>query len=258
MTYPPHNAESADPWMNPQHILDHTAPEFSNAVYLHYADLNEFIKQQAAETANQPACVILDYGAGASPYKPYFSHADYRRADINPAPYLHYVIQPDSTIPEKDAVFDVIISTQVAEHVVNPHVYFKECHRLLKPGGKLILTTHGIWQEHGCPYDFQRWTDEGLKRDLTAAGFEKLTLYKLTCGLRAALLFFTLTLYESDAPERFWPRCCFKAFRFSYSRILSLLHRLSDRWFAHEKIVQVGHDAKSARFYAVIAAIVTK
>ena len=258
MSHPANSGDVQDPWDNPQAILDHTQPKLSNAAYLHYADLNEFIKQQAAECAEIPSCVILDYGAGASPYKMYFPKADYRRADITETAYLDYTIKPDSTIPEQDATFDVILSTQVAEHVINPSVYFKECFRLLKPGGKLILTTHGIWQEHGSPYDFQRWTEEGLKRDLQPAGFKQIELFKLTCGVRAATLFFTLTLFQSRAPQSGFSRFCFKAFRLTYSKTFCQIHRLLDKWFPDDRIVVVKNAPNNPAFYAVIAAVAKK
>ena len=236
----------------------HTNPNYSNVAYLHYSDLNEFIKEQAATLSSVAKYTLLDYGAGASPYKKYFATADYRRADITPSTGLHYHIRPDSTVPEADETFDVIVSTQVAEHVSNPHVYFGECFRLLKPGGQLILTTHGIWEEHGSPYDFQRWTEEGLKRDLRAAGFKNFELFKLTCGLRAALFFFSMALYESRAPEGGFSRGCFKAFRFLYSRVLGSLYRFSDRWFSDERVVRIRENSTNPKFYIVIAAVVRK
>lgn len=37
--------------------------------------------------------------------------------------------------------FDAIISTEVIEHLENPRAVFREFHRLLRPGGRLLLTT---------------------------------------------------------------------------------------------------------------------
>lgn len=40
-----------------------------------------------------------------------------------------------------DGVFDSIISTEVIEHLENPRAIFREFFRLLKPSGKLLVTT---------------------------------------------------------------------------------------------------------------------
>ncbi len=243
-----------DPWDNPSHVKYKTCPTPAEAEYFHYADLNEFIQSHGSEQT----LVVLDYGAGASPYRKYFPNSDYRRADITGAPSLHYKIGADSTISESDETFDLILSTQVAEHVVNPDVYFRECFRLLKKGGRLILTTHGIWDEHGSPYDFQRWTDSGMRRDLERAGFRPPKTYKITCGIRAAILIFTRALYGTTPPEGRWQRFLFKSFRFSYSRILPAIHRLVDNWWRNEKIVTSPEESAPTTWYLVIAALAEK
>ena len=61
----------------------------------------------------------------------------------------------DSSIPAADGYFDVVLFTQVLEQVPDPAHYALECFRVLKPGGSLIITTHGLFEGHD---DFQRWT----------------------------------------------------------------------------------------------------
>jgi SAM-dependent methyltransferase len=255
MSNPASANKANDPWDSPGLVQSKIAPVPSHMDYPHLVDLNEFMKSHASAEA----LTILDYGAGASPYKVYFPNSDYRRADITDAPTLRYKIKPDSTIAEADETFDLIISTQVAEHVPNPEVYFKECFRLLKPGGKLILSTHGIWDQHGSPYDFQRWTDFGLIRDLKYAGFKQPDIYKLTCGMRAALLIFTRALFGATPPAPTLRRFCFKTFRWFYGKIIPSLYRLGDRWFPKDKIVKViAGGAPTPVWYIVIAAVARK
>jgi SAM-dependent methyltransferase len=78
-----------------------------------------------------------------------------------------------------------VLSTQVLEHVNCHNRYLLEANRLLKPGGILILSTHGSFYDHGCPWDFRRWTAEGLKLDIENAGFRVEIVSKLTTNGRA-------------------------------------------------------------------------
>jgi SAM-dependent methyltransferase len=44
-------------------------------------------------------------------------------------------------IPVADATFDTVISCETVEHVVDPAKAIREIHRVLRPGGRLLLTT---------------------------------------------------------------------------------------------------------------------
>jgi SAM-dependent methyltransferase len=50
-------------------------------------------------------------------------------------------------------------------------LYLGEARRVLKPGGSLLLSTHGSWFYHPHPGDYRRWTREGLQREVEAHGF---------------------------------------------------------------------------------------
>jgi SAM-dependent methyltransferase len=243
-----------DSWKNPEHIRLRTQPRIRDQEFFHFADLNTFIKQSGTDAE----ITVLDFGAGSSPYQIYFPKADYRKADVIELPGLHYLIRSDSTVPEADETFDLILSTQVAEHVGNTDVYFNECFRLLKPGGKLVLTTHGVWEEHGVPYDFQRWTEQGMRRDLRAAGFKQPEIYKLTCGFRALMFFFTRTYFTVRPPLPAPARLLFKAIRLVYSRLFPLIYRICDKYWPEERIVKAVEGTNTAPFYIVIAAIAEK
>lgn len=121
--------------------------------------------------AVSPGSRLLDYGCAERPYRSLFGPAiDYVGADLEGNATADVRLNGDGSVPLPDAQFDVILSTQVLEHVADPALYLSECHRLLKPGGTLVITTHGIMFYHPDPVDYWRWTSAGLGRILTSAG----------------------------------------------------------------------------------------
>ena len=70
------------------------------------------------------------------------------------------IVSDITAIPEPDASFDVVLCTEVLEHVPNPVVAFREFVRLLRPGGKMILTTPFCSLTHFAPFHFS----SGLSR----------------------------------------------------------------------------------------------
>ncbi|SRR6266581_7929880 len=59
-----------------------------------------------------------------------------------------------TAIPEQDAAFDAILCSEVLEHVPDPTKALDEFARLLKPGGKLILTAPFASLVHLAPYHY--------------------------------------------------------------------------------------------------------
>lgn len=74
-----------------------------------------------------------------------------------------------SVIP--DASYEVVLCTEVLEHLHTPSKALSEFHRILAPGGRLILTTRFIYPLHDVPGDYYRYTKYGLKHLVTQAGF---------------------------------------------------------------------------------------
>jgi ubiquinone/menaquinone biosynthesis C-methylase UbiE len=48
------------------------------------------------------------------------------------------------SLPFKADTFDFLISTELIEHVMYPRKFLNEVHRVLKPGGKMLLSTPNV------------------------------------------------------------------------------------------------------------------
>jgi SAM-dependent methyltransferase len=79
-------------------------------------------------------------------------------------------------IPVEDNTFDYIILTDVLEHLENPIDVLKECKRVLKANGTIVITMPFLNGVHADPYDFQRWTDIKHKRELELLKFENIDI----------------------------------------------------------------------------------
>ncbi|MEN3001829.1 MAG: class I SAM-dependent methyltransferase [Armatimonadota bacterium] len=108
---------------------------------------------------------ILDVGCGNKPYQDWFGHIrTYVGLDIYPGEKVDVVVQPTERWPFPDSSFDVVICTQVLEHVESLQHTLNEIMRVLRPGGVLIASFPFIYNEHGEPNDFRRFSAYGARQ----------------------------------------------------------------------------------------------
>ena len=176
------------------------SPSFVDPYYLHYSALaTSLVRARDAHLGT--GLRVLDVGCGDMPYYPLFAEiaADYVGTDVEPGPNVRYVCPLEElTIP--DASFDLVLCTQVLEHVVDPERALAEIARVLTPGGCAFVSTHGIWPFHPYPADRWRWTQQGLEQLVAAT--DGLELLELVPHRATASTFALLVNYYVDVVTR--------------------------------------------------------
>jgi len=119
---------------------------------------------------------LLDLGCGHKPfYNLYENKVEYAiGTDVPFSPHgveSTDVFSNGIKLPFKDASIDIVLSSEVMEHIPEPNLFLQEIYRVLSPNGLLIMTTPFLVPEHEAPYDFYRYTRYGLEYLLTTSGF---------------------------------------------------------------------------------------
>ena len=127
----------------------------------------------------------LDIGAQNGPYAVHFP----RRTALDIKRGMGVQIIGDAqSLGIADSSFEVVLCTEVLEHLPEPQRAIDEIFRVLAPGGQLLLTTRFLFPIHDAPHDYFRFTKYGLRHLLRR--FEILELEEETdaVGTLAVLL----------------------------------------------------------------------
>ena len=109
-----------------------------------------------------------------------------------------------SRFPFADESFDSIVASEVFEHVFNPDQFVSEVMRVLKPGGKVLLTMPFVWDEHEQPLDFARYSSFGIRFLLERQGLEIIELRKSTDDIRVIFQLLNCYLYTKTVTGNAW------------------------------------------------------
>lgn len=125
---------------------------------------------------------LLDLGCGRVPLYGAYRHlvteivcADWQNS-LHGSAHMDFSCDLTLPLPLRDGQFQTVILADVLEHVPEPGMLVKEIHRVLSPGGKLILSVPFCYRLHEKPYDFYRYTEFALRRFALAAGFSVVAL----------------------------------------------------------------------------------
>jgi SAM-dependent methyltransferase len=152
----------------------------------------------------------LDVGCGLKPFASSFNHANYMGIDIEQSGRSGALKRPDTffdgiNIPYEDGKYDGILCTQVLEHVKNLDLLLAECNRVLKVGGVFVVSVPFVYREHEQPYDFRRFTSNGLMLILERNGFNtELSLKCLSAIETIATLFCVYVNKNIGSRNRFF------------------------------------------------------
>ncbi|HEY0917982.1 class I SAM-dependent methyltransferase [Devosia sp.] len=107
---------------------------------------------------------------------------DYESANIDAATDPTYLLAPDADLPCEDGRYDAVLALNTLEHVYGLSATLRRLHRVLRPGGELIVTVPFLFPVHGHPDDYTRGTPSFWHRVLAEHGFGEVVVEALTWG----------------------------------------------------------------------------
>ena len=138
-----------------------------------FQGIRSFIRRHL-HVDNQNFGVVVDYGAGETPYREFFHCNDYKACDVaqNSQGTISHLISDTQTTDLPAEVADLVLCMDVLEHTANPERALKEIRRVAKKGASILISLPFLYREHEAPHDYYRFTTFCLERMMRENGFE--------------------------------------------------------------------------------------
>ena len=96
---------------------------------------------------------VLDIGGRIQPYRTLLPETRYLAIDLRVTPLVNVVANAER-IPFPSQGFDLVLCTQMLEYAPDPGLVLSEIHRVLKPGGRVLLSVPSVFPQDA---DEDRW-----------------------------------------------------------------------------------------------------
>jgi SAM-dependent methyltransferase len=154
-----------------------------------YSERRRLLDRSLAAHAEVIRGVVLEVGAGRGPRRGRFVPPSGRTRqwwalDLTLRVRPH-VVGDLEALPLRQASVDTVLSLEVLEYVKRPQEALAEMHRVLRPGGHLLLSVPFVHRVDG-PSDRWRFSEHALREALGAAGFEVVAVHAQGYALSAA------------------------------------------------------------------------
>ena len=187
--------------MTPEQYKQLSIKEFTSAAKVYetdHAGIYEMCKDDyppmLAELERDLFNDVLDVGCGTGPVitllHDKYPEKRYVGLDLTPAmievaqakglPNAEFVVGDAENLPFEDASFDAVLCSNSFHHYPNPEAFLREAHRVLRPGGKLILRDYTsndfvVWLMNTFELPLARLIGHGDVRILKVSEFRELT-----------------------------------------------------------------------------------
>jgi ubiquinone/menaquinone biosynthesis C-methylase UbiE len=127
--------------------------------------LNEFITNGLSNYIKK-GDIVGDIGCGEQPMRTFITDlgGEYISVDLQQNSSNNVKVEANITnIPLANDYFDLILCTEVLEHVPDIFLALQELARLIRPNGVILITIPFVYPLHEEPFDFTRVTPHLIK-----------------------------------------------------------------------------------------------
>lgn len=217
-------------------------PPLTHNSYLVLSRRRELLQEEIDDMVREGLqnLTVLDVGGHEKPYQPLFAPLAERHIALDLGHREADVHGLGEALPFVTNSVDVVLCTQVLEHVWWPLDIVREIYRVLKPGGRAFISVPAVFPQHGGPYDNWRFMSGGVR--VLLDDFAQVRV--MAEGGSIASFFRTLNMYLWVFTGRRWSRPLRWLLKRTAFPVNNLLGWYLDRW------VQAG-DAFAANWLAV-------
>jgi len=157
---------------------------------------------------------LLDVGCGSNRLVRHYANGV--GIDVHPWPGADFIVPDTATLQWESGSFDTVTIIAALNHIPNRVAVLNECRRLLRPGGRIVITMltpriSRVWHWLRAPWDSDQrergmqsgevygFTSKDLLELFERAGFTLLSSHRFMLGLNRVYVFGLATTASSQA-----------------------------------------------------------